>query len=77
MLQAVAADDRNAVAHGLRSVADEAVPFTARVKLSADKLREIVISGRAERDPEGRIISVIGIVRAVDAARQRRSAAAE
>lgn len=65
MLSAIRKEDRGMVRHGIRGVADEAVPFSAFVRRDTldGQHTHLHVSGRAERDPGGTVVSVIGIVR--------------
>ncbi|MEM7061214.1 MAG: chemotaxis protein CheB [Pseudomonadota bacterium] len=75
MLSAIRKEDRVMVRHGIRSVADEAVPFSTLVRRDApdEGSAHLQISGRAERDPSGTVIGVIGIVREAEPNQPARS----
>ena len=69
LLSALRKEDRTLVRHGIRNVADEAVPFSALVRRDDPDhdATHLLISGRAERDPGGSVVGVIGIVREAEA----------
>ena len=76
LIAALHSDDRTALKHGIDTVLDQAVPFSLKVRLkgSARKDAQLVISGSAERDSAGDVTAVVGKIAAVKNSRRRQAA---
>ena len=65
LLETLHRDDRATVKHGIRNITQEAVPFSATVRLAgnANEPARIMLSGRPEKDPSGQVVGVIGLIK--------------